>query len=178
VVCARSLGSALPRLLLCCVCLSAFPVASLLVASESALALFCGLSAERFVMAVRKLSFPLQTSPIKEDAVLVGHPCGFIATAGYLRSRPKKSRAVSSYLANDAFVGGLWNFASFASMLETMQREGCELSRYARRDVLGRWVRMGRPAPWLAVRNGLLTSTQANLLTAKDCVQFDFVETN
>jgi hypothetical protein len=130
-------------------------------------------------MSIRSaVQFPLQTSPIKDGSVLIGHPCGFIATAGYLRSRPKKSRLVSSHLANDAFVGSLWNFASFASMLEDMQREGCELSRYARRDVLGRWVRMGRPAPWLAVRSGLLTDSQANLLTAKDCVQFDFVETN
>jgi hypothetical protein len=121
-------------------------------------------------MAIRRSpSFPFQNpSSVKPGAVQIGHPCGFIATAGYLRSRPNKSRFVASYLAADAGVGGdTWNFASFADMLETMRLEGCALSRDARL-VVGRWVRAGRPAPWLARAAGL-SDMAVSSLTPADC---------
>ena len=129
-------------------------------------------------MPVRKTCFPLQTTPIKEGSVLIGHPCGFIATASYLRRRPAKSRYVSNYLAGDAYTGGpkeVWNFASFAHEIETMQLEGCVLGKYAK-AVLSKWVRQGRPAPWLA-RDAGVSDRVVSQLSAEDCVTANWVIT-
>ena len=75
----------------------------------------------------------------KEGEVLVGHPCGYIAPASYLRKRPKMSRAVAHYLTGDASFAG-----DFESMLITMGLCGCELPRSTWRHIK-HWVAKGCP---------------------------------
>jgi len=69
----------------------------------------------------------------------VGHPCGFIANSGYLKSRPKASRAVARYLWGDATFAG-----DFECMLWNMQREGLSIPRYVERH-LKHWRSRGCP---------------------------------
>lgn len=69
----------------------------------------------------------------------VGHPCGFIANSGYLKSRPKASRAVARYLWGDATFAG-----DFECMLWNMRREGLSLPRYVVRH-LKHWRSRGCP---------------------------------
>jgi len=71
--------------------------------------------------------------------VLIGHPCGYIAPASYLRKRPKASRAVAAYLESDASFSG-----DFELMLVTMALCGCDLPRSTWRH-LKHWVSKGCP---------------------------------
>lgn len=110
------------------------------------------------------LRFPL----IKEssDGTWVGHPCGPIATTEWLSSRPKISKKVSRYLTGDA-GGSLWNWSSFACELHTMQSAGCKLDSHGRK-LVKRWVRAGKPAPWIA-RNMGLSDEAIERLDADGC---------
>ncbi len=69
----------------------------------------------------------------------VGHPCGFIANSGYLKSRPKASRAVARYLWGDATFSG-----DFECMLWNMKQEGLSIPRCVDRH-LKHWRAKGCP---------------------------------
>jgi hypothetical protein len=75
----------------------------------------------------------------RETDVLIGHPCGYIASASWLRKHPKVSRKVSDFLLGDASFSG-----DFELMLVTMALCKCELSRDAWRH-LKHWKSRGCP---------------------------------
>lgn len=119
--------------------------------------------------------FPLVAeSSVPAGVSWVGHPCGPIAPLSWLVARPAWSVRVSRFLARDSGVGGLWNRCSFAAELFALEAAGGSLCREARR-VVRRWVRAGRPAPWLGFEAGLSLAVCARL-TAAQCVACGFVE--
>ena len=71
--------------------------------------------------------------------VAIGHPCGYIASASYLRAHPKDSRAVAYYLVGDASFSG-----DFELMLVDMALCNCEMPRSVWRH-LKHWVSRGCP---------------------------------
>lgn len=73
------------------------------------------------------------------DVVLIGHPCGFIAPVGWLRSRPKLSIAAGDFLLNDASMQG-----DFEEMLCKMIIGGATVSRRVKRH-LKHWYSKGCP---------------------------------
>jgi len=75
----------------------------------------------------------------KENDVIIGHPCGAIAPASYLRTHPKASRNVAYYLQGDASFAG-----DFELMLTEMGLCGCEMPRSTWRH-LKFWVSKGCP---------------------------------
>jgi hypothetical protein len=71
--------------------------------------------------------------------IMIGHPCGAIAPASYLREHPKASRNVARYLQGDASFAG-----DFELMLIEMGMCGCEMPRSTWRH-LKFWVSKGCP---------------------------------
>jgi len=71
--------------------------------------------------------------------IAIGHPCGYIASASYLRHHPEDSKAVSYYLMCDASFSG-----DFESMLLDMALCKCEMPRPVWRH-LKHWVSKGCP---------------------------------
>jgi len=86
-----------------------------------------------------------------EASPSIGHPCGFIAKAQWLKRHPKHSIAVGNYLLNDATFSG-----DFEGMLLTMILCGCQVSAKVMKH-LERWSRMGCPN-WMGK---LITSNYA-----------------